>query len=63
MPCNADPKKCACTNRSCPRRGSCCACVAYHQKQGEIPGCLFSRAGEAKWDRSFAAFVADRQGR
>ncbi len=63
MPCQGDASKCACTYLACPRRGNCCACVAYHKRQDEIPGCLFTKAGEAKWDRSFAAFQIDRQGR
>ncbi len=63
MPCQGDPQKCSCTYLACSRRGNCCACVSHHKAQGEIPGCLFSKAGEATWDRSFAAFVSDRQGR
>ncbi len=50
---------CTCTY-SCDKHGLCCECVAYHRRLGEIPGCLFSRAGERTWDRSLAALVRDR---
>ncbi len=51
---------CACTY-SCERRQKCCECVAYHRDKGEIPGCFFSVAGEKTYDRSFQAFMKDRQ--
>jgi hypothetical protein len=53
-------KDCTCTYASCQRRGRCCACIIYHRKSGEIPGCFFSKEGEALWDRSYAAFFRDR---
>jgi len=49
---------CTCTY-NCPRRGLCCECVAYHQSKGQIPGCFFTEAGEATWDRSFNNFCQD----
>ncbi|MBK8794841.1 MAG: hypothetical protein IPN59_17370 [Holophaga sp.] len=53
-------KGCTCTYLACPLRGKCCACVTKHRRVGEVPGCLFTKAGEALWDRSFAAFCKDR---
>jgi len=50
---------CNCTYK-CPRRGKCCACLAYHVGNGEFPACFFSTATEKKYDRSFAALKRDR---
>jgi len=51
--------KCNCTY-SCPRRGKCCECLAYHTKSGEFPACFFTKEGEASYDRSFAQLIKDR---
>lgn len=48
---------CACTYSGCHRRGMCCQCVAYHRKNGEIPGCFFPPQLEATYDRSIKAFA------
>ncbi|KRQ87692.1 hypothetical protein ABG79_00493 [Caloramator mitchellensis] len=53
-------KGCTCTYTACLRRGKCCECVAYHRDKGEIPGCFFTKEGEAMWDRSVANFIKDR---
>ncbi len=53
-------QNCTCTYTSCDKRGNCCKCVAYHQANGEIPGCLFSTAGERTYDRSLESFILDR---
>lgn len=50
-------KKCACTYISCSRRGSCCACVEYHNKKNEIPGCFFPEVAERTYDRSVENFI------
>lgn len=42
---------CTCTY-DCDKRGVCCECVAHHRAKGQIPGCFFSKEGEATWDRS-----------
>jgi len=52
-------KDCTCTY-SCGKRGVCCECVAQHRAVGEIPGCFFTKAGEATYDRSVRALVRDR---
>ncbi len=36
-------------------------CIAYHNKMGEFPGCMFSKEAEATWDRSFAMLKKDRE--
>jgi hypothetical protein len=51
-------ESCTCTY-SCAKKGICCECVASHRSAGQIPGCFFSKAGEATYDRSIAAFCAD----
>lgn len=51
---------CRCTYMSCPRRGNCCQCVAYHRGKGEFPGCFFSAEGEKTWDRSLDNLLRDR---
>jgi len=49
-------KTCPCTYEPCERKGMCCECIAYHRGMGELPGCLFSKAGEATYDRSISQF-------
>lgn len=52
-------KDCTCSY-SCAKRGLCCECVAYHRDKGQIPGCFFSKSGEATYDRSVEALARDR---
>jgi hypothetical protein len=47
---------CTCTYSSCDKTGVCCDCIAYHRRMKEIPGCLFSKQGEATYDRSVSQF-------
>jgi hypothetical protein len=49
---------CTCSY-ACDKRGVCCECVAYHRKKGQIPGCFFTKEGEATWDRSVQHFCKD----
>ena len=59
MACN-NTRPCPCTV-DCPRHGICCACVAHHRDhEGGIPGCFFSKEGEATWDRSLENLARDR---
>ena len=51
-------KDCTCTY-PCGKKGLCCECVAYHRAAGQIPGCFFTLAGEATYDRSVAALCRD----
>ncbi|MBT3318885.1 MAG: hypothetical protein HN948_08470 [Clostridia bacterium] len=50
---------CTCTYRGCSRHGKCCECIAYHNRMNEVPGCLFSKAGERTYDRSIEALYRD----
>ncbi len=52
--------KCTCTY-PCSRRGKCCECLDYHLRSDEFPACFFSKAAEAKYDRSFHALLKDRK--
>ena len=56
--CKNDLQNCTCTY-NCDKRGNCCECVAYHRKSGQVPGCFFSKEGEATYDRSVAALARD----
>jgi len=59
MECNQAKNKtnCTCTYDPCPRKGLCCECIAYHRRNGEMPGCLFPPEVERTYDRSIARFV------
>jgi hypothetical protein len=50
--------RCTCTYEPCGRKGRCCLCIAYHQRAGELPGCLFPPDAERSYDRSIARFIA-----
>lgn len=54
---DANTKRCTCTYEPCARKGLCCECIAYHQKNGELPGCLFPPEVERTYDRSIKRFV------
>lgn len=54
--------QCPCTY-SCRKHGKCCACLAYHQKNGEFPACFFSKEAEKTYDRSFVMLMKDRKQR
>lgn len=49
--------RCTCTYEPCSRKGLCCECIAYHQRNGELPGCLFPPDVERTYDRSISRFV------
>jgi len=56
--CKNNIDNCTCTY-NCDKRGNCCACVMYHRDKGQVPGCFFTKAGEATYDRSIAALARD----
>ena len=56
--CKNNIEHCTCTYH-CDKRGNCCECVMYHRSKGQVPGCFFSKAGEATYDRSVAALARD----
>ena len=51
-------KNCTCSYEPCSRKGICCECIAYHRKNGELPGCLFPPEVERTYDRSIKRFIA-----
>jgi len=53
-------ERCPCTYEPCPRKGQCCACVTYHRRSDELPGCFFSPAAERTYDRSVERYLRDR---
>lgn len=59
MECNQSKimASCTCTYEPCSRKGRCCECIAYHRKNGELPGCLFTPKAEKTYDRSIGHFV------
>lgn len=54
---------CACTYEPCSRKGKCCECIAYHRRNGELPGCLFPKDAERTYDRSIRKFIQSCQGK
>lgn len=54
-------KGCTCTYEPCPRKGKCCQCVIHHRDNNELPGCFFSKKGEATYDRSIEAYMNDQK--
>ncbi|RKX45024.1 MAG: hypothetical protein DRP27_05225 [Thermotogae bacterium] len=50
-------ERCNCSYPSCPRKGICCECIAYHSARGELPACYFSKDQEATWNRSINYFI------
>jgi hypothetical protein len=59
MDCNEKKNRarCNCTYEPCPRKGICCDCIAYHLKHQELPACVFPKAAERTYDRSFGHFA------
>jgi len=51
---------CTCTYEPCSRKGICCECIAYHRRNNELPGCLFSAAAERTYNRSIRKFIQDQ---
>ncbi len=48
---------CNCSYSPCPRKGTCCDCLHYHRKMGQLPACLFPDDVEETFDRSVEKFV------
>jgi hypothetical protein len=51
-------KACNCSYEPCSRKGTCCDCLAYHRRSGELPACYFPDDVERTYDRSIARFIA-----
>lgn len=57
MECKKEMNKTFCTcTYPCDKHGLCCDCVAYHRKNGEIPGCFFPKNAEKTYNRSIEYF-------
>ncbi|MGD8627813.1 MAG: DUF6485 family protein [bacterium] len=50
-------KDCNCSYEPCSRKGTCCECMAYHRRSGELPACYFPDDVERTFDRSIARFI------
>lgn len=50
--------RCNCTYEPCPRKGTCCECIAYHKKLNELPACYFDEKPEATYNRSILHFIS-----
>ncbi len=49
-------KYCNCTY-PCSRKGTCCECLHYHRKMGQLPACYFPDEIESGYDRSVENFI------
>jgi hypothetical protein len=45
---------CPCPKKSCPRRGQCEACAAYHGEKGKLPFCFREKT---KWDKRCTVII------
>jgi len=50
-------KICNCSYASCSKKGTCCDCLHYHRKNGELPACYFPNQEEKTYDRSIENFI------
>lgn len=48
---------CNCTYNPCSRKGTCCECLHYHRRSGELPACFFPDDVERTYDRSIENFI------
>ncbi len=49
-------RNCNCTY-TCPRKGICCECLAYHRDMNQLPACYFPAEAEKTYNRSISYFV------
>ncbi|MFW6189399.1 MAG: DUF6485 family protein [Planctomycetota bacterium] len=59
MECKEDSnlERCNCSYAGCPRKGTCCDCLAHHLKSRQLPACCFPDEVEKTYDRSFEKFA------
>ena len=43
--------RCSCSYEPCSRKGTCCECLHYHRKMGELPACYFTPEVERTYNR------------
>jgi len=48
---------CNCTY-PCSKQGTCCDCIHYHRRMGELPACYFPDHAEQTYDRSVEYFIS-----
>lgn len=48
---------CNCSYSGCSKKGTCCECLHFHRKNGELPACFFPDDVEKTYDRSVKKFV------
>ena len=58
---NENMKMCNCTYDPCPRKGTCCECLHYHRKNGQLPACFFPNDVEKTYDRSIEKFISSKK--
>jgi hypothetical protein len=46
--------ECPCSKKSCPRRGQCRECAAYHGTSGKLPYCFRPKT---RWDKQCSVFA------
>jgi len=54
-------ENCNCSYGGCPRKGTCCECIAYHKGRKELPACFFTDDVEKTFDRSVEKFIEANQ--
>ncbi len=64
MECKKESNKamCNCTY-PCSRKGTCCDCLHYHRRMGQLPACYFPDDVEKGYDRSIENFIELYQSR
>ena len=53
----ANLARCNCSYEPCSRKGTCCECMEYHRRMGELPACYFPDDVERTYDRSIRRFI------
>lgn len=49
---------CNCSYPGCSKKWTCCECLHYHRRMGELPACFFPDQIERTYDRSIRRFVS-----
>jgi hypothetical protein len=55
-------RHCNCSYHPCSRKWTCCECLHYHRRLGQLPACFFPDDVERTYDRSIARFVSLHRG-
>jgi len=58
MECKKDQNCSYCNcSYSCSKHGTCCDCLHYHRRMGELPACYFPDHAERTYNRSIDYFI------